>query len=470
MPKKIMFYILVFYSSLIKGQSIQVDTSSTAEYLVDKILVGNGMRVGNVKIKGVKESYCYFAMDTSLIGMKSGLLLSTGNVLNVFKENTSPGTSGISWDYSKNKRFKKDKDLNKLCKGRVYDQIILEFDFVPFDNQISFEFSFASEEYTEYVNSGFNDVFGFFISGSGMKKKNIAVIPNSKEPITINNLNQKENEELFISNDYFLNYGVLKSATNRPKKRWLKHLWNKLFNKKNQKTGYFILPEVKKKLNQAIVKNLEYDGFTKVIKASCTLIPWKKYHLKIAVGDVGDAIFDSGVFLKEGSFQSVLDTSVLNFKPYTNLYAKMNWDSVFGIKKVLVDTIPIVENYNEEQIVEKEEKFKVINIYFDTDDYSIPDTSKTNLNNIARFLNYHKNLSLLIVGHTDKKGSKKHNLELSQKRAHEVGHYLTTIGVDVTRLFYSGESYNNPIGNNSQEEGRALNRRVELIIQASTGN
>jgi flagellar motor protein MotB len=470
MAKKIIFYILIFYSSLIKGQSIQVDTSLTAEYLVDKILVGNGIRVGNVKISGVKQSFCYFAMDTSLIGMKSGLLLSTGNVFNVFKENTSPGTSGISWDYSKNKRFKRDRDLNKLCKGRVYDQIILEFDFVPFENQVSFEFSFASEEYTEYVDSKFNDVFGFFISGSGMRKKNIAVIPNSKEPITINNLNQKENEELFISNDYFLNYGVLKSSTDRPKKRWFKHLWNKLFNKKNKKAGYFILPEVKKKLNQAIVSNLEYDGFTKVIKASCTLIPWKKYHLKIAVGDVGDAIFDSGVFLKEGSFQSNIDTSVVNFKPYTNLYNKMNWDSIFGIKKALIDTIPIVEDNNEEPIKQEEETFKVINIYFNTDEYSIPDTSKIKLNNIAKFLNYHKNLSLLIVGHTDNKGSKKHNLELSQKRAYEIGHYLTTMGINTKRLSYSGESYNNPIGDNLVEDGRAKNRRVELIIQDSTGN
>jgi outer membrane protein OmpA-like peptidoglycan-associated protein len=456
MPKIITF-ILTLYSSLLWGQTLKVDTAFTADYLVDKILVGNGIRVGNVKMTGLKHSICYFSMDTNVIGMKSGLLLSTGNVFSIAKENTSPGTSGISWDYLKNKKYRSDLDLNKLCKGKTYDQMILEFDFVPFNNNISFKFSFASEEYTEYVGSQFNDVFAFIVTGDGIKKKNIAVIPGTEIPITINNINQKSHKELFINNDYFFNYGALKSGSNAPKVSWFKHTWNNLFNRENQKNGYYILLEEKKKLNQAILSTFEFDGFTKVLKASCILEPWKLYHLKIAIGDVGDAVFDSGVFLEEGSFKSVKDTSVLNFKDYPNLYSKMNWDSIFRVKKTIVNTIPVIEQQIDEQ-------FEVTNINFDLDKYAVPDTSKTNLDLLADYLNKHKNYKLSIIGYTDNKGSKKHNLQLSENRALAVMYYLTTKGVERTRLYYVGNSIDNPIANNSQEKGRALNRRVELTI------
>jgi outer membrane protein OmpA-like peptidoglycan-associated protein len=449
--------ILIFYSSLLFGQTLKVDTAFTADYLVDKILVGKGIRVGNVEMTGLKQSICYFEMDTNVIGMKSGLMLSTGNVFNIAKENTSPGTSGISWDYKKNKRYKSDKDLNRICKGRTCDQIILEFDFVPFNNNISFNFSFASEEYTEYVGSQFNDVFAFIVTGGNIKKKNIAVIPNTTEPITINNINQKAHKELFINNDYFLNYGVYKSGSNAPKVSWFKHTWNKLFNRKNEKKGYYILTAEKKKLNQTIVSNFEYDGFTKVLKASCLLEPWKLYHLKIAIGDVGDAIFDSGVFLEEGSFVSVKDTSVLNFKDYPDMYSKMNWDSIFGIKKTPIDTLAKIEK----QI---DEKFEITNINFDIDKYEIPETSKNKLDLLASYLNNHKNLKLSIIGYTDNKGSKKYNLKLSENRALAVMYYLTSKGVERTRLFSVGNSFDNPIAANSDDKGRARNRRVELTI------
>ncbi len=449
--------ILTLFSSLLLGQTLKVDTAFTADYLVDKILVGNGIRVGNVKMTGVKQSICYFAMDTNVIGMKSGLMISTGNVFDIAKENTAPGTSGISWDYEKNKKYKGDKDLNKLCKGRTYDQNILEFDFVPFNNNISFNFSFASEEYTEYVGSQFNDVFAFIVTGENIKKKNIAVIPNTIEPITINSINHKNHEELFINNDYFLNYAVFKSGSSMPKVSWFKRNWNRLFNKKNEKKGYYILLAEKKKLNQAIVSNFEYDGFTKVLKASCILEPWKLYHLKIAIGDVGDAIFDSGVFLEEGSFKSIKDTLVVNFKDYPNLYSKMNWDSIFGIPKPVFDTI-------QKTNIEIDEKFEITNINFDFDKFEIPDTSKIKLDLLATFLNKHKTLKLSIMGYTDNKGSKAYNLKLSEKRALAVMYYLTTKGVERTRLFYIGNSIDNPVADNSDEKGRALNRRVELSI------
>ena len=194
MHKLTTILLMTFFCNGLFGQSLKVDTAYSADYLIDKILLGKGIRVGNVSLKGLKTSVCYFKMDTSVIGMKSGLMLSTGNVFDIAHANESPGTSGFAWDETISKKYKSDKDLNGICKGRTYDQIILEFDFVPFHNNISFRFSFASEEYTEYVGSQFNDVFAFILTGGGIKKKNLAVIPGTKEPVSINNINQKKHK------------------------------------------------------------------------------------------------------------------------------------------------------------------------------------------------------------------------------------------------------------------------------------
>lgn len=72
---------------------------------------------------------------------------------------------------------------------------VLEFDFIPTGDSISFRFVFGSEEYPEYVCSQYNDVFGFFLSGPGIDGSftnnaiNLGVLPNSTVPIAINTVN-----------------------------------------------------------------------------------------------------------------------------------------------------------------------------------------------------------------------------------------------------------------------------------------
>lgn len=437
-------------ASRLLGQSLMIDTACTAEFMVDSILRGKGIRVGNVKLTGSSHSIGYFSIESDAIGMNNGLILSTGEVMQIAGENNSPGTSGIALGKSGRAKFKGDKDLNRLCKGKSMDYIILEFDFVPFNNNTSFNFSFASEEYREYVGSRFNDVFGFLVSGNGLRRKNIALIPGTSKPITINNLNHRAHKEYFVNNDYFLNFGVYKSGSNKPRYTWIKYMWNKLFHPDQLKNGFFVLSAEKAKLNQEIVSNFEFDGFTKVLTATCILEPWKLYHLKIAVGDVGDAIFDSGVFLEAESFISFRDTTAANFKDYPDLSQVMNWDSIFGYKN---DTLQVID-----------EIFEVTNINFDFNQSEIPDTSKLQLDKLSKYLNLHQNLHLTIIGYTDNKGSRNYNLKLSEKRAQTVTSYLIDKGVSSDRIIDLGNSYDNPVGDNSLEDGRALNRRVELII------
>jgi hypothetical protein len=61
-----------------------------------------------------------------------------------------------------------DNNLDNVSSADTYDATVLEFDFVPATDNISFNYVFGSEEYLEFVNAGYNDVFAFFISGPGI--------------------------------------------------------------------------------------------------------------------------------------------------------------------------------------------------------------------------------------------------------------------------------------------------------------
>ncbi|MFZ0791238.1 MAG: DUF4892 domain-containing protein [Chromatiaceae bacterium] len=103
-------------------------------------------------------------------------------------------------------------------------------------------------------------------------------------------------------------------------------------------------------------------------------------------------------------------------------------------------------------------------IYFDTDKADIKDESSATLEQIARLLRESPNLKLLVVGHTDNVGTFAYNMELSGRRAAAVVRELTTkYGVAANRLTPAGVSYASPVASNGTEDGRAKNRRVELV-------
>lgn len=449
--------ILFIISALIGRGQLQVDTTFTIEQLVDEILVGNGVRVGNIKLNGHKVGVGYFETDSAAIGMNEGVLVSTGSVFDATGENDTPGKSGVLHTYNTNsskrsRRKKGDRDLNKICKGKTYDVNIIEFDFVPFHNKVAFNYCFASEEYTEYVGSRFNDVFAFIVKGPGVRKTNLAVLPNSKTPITINNVNHKKNEDYYINNDFFVNVGLYKNTSFKPRISLLRELWILLFKKnKAGNPDFYIKEKEKAKLNQVLVNGFQYDGFTTVFAAEFHVKPYQRYHIKIAIGDVGDAIFDSGVFLEKGSFTSIKDTTEEDFVDYIDQSLHFDFDSIFGLKEPV---IPILE----------EEIFEITDVYFDFDDSSIPDSSKVDLDQLADYLNENDHLNCILWGYTDNKGSKKYNQKLSEKRALQVIYYLTTKGVERKRMDYQGNNFSDPIADNSTEDGRARNRRVEVLI------
>ena len=89
------------------------------------------------------------------------------------------------------------------------------------------------------------------------------------------------------------------------------------------------------------------------------------------------------------------------------------------------------------------------------------------LDDLAKALNDNPELQVKLVGHTDNIGSEKFNLKLSQYRAQTMKDYLVSKGVDASRISTEGKGMKEPLNDNSTEEKRALNRRVELTIVTS---
>ncbi|MDG5815794.1 OmpA family protein [Chitinispirillales bacterium ANBcel5] len=109
-------------------------------------------------------------------------------------------------------------------------------------------------------------------------------------------------------------------------------------------------------------------------------------------------------------------------------------------------------------------------ILFDTGESTLTSNLKTNLARIAGILAIYRDIDVIVEGHTDNVGSEEFNQKLSEERAQNVKVFLVTQGVDESRLDYVGHAFHRPVADNSTEEGRAKNRRVDLIIQDSRLN
>ncbi|HET9454102.1 MAG TPA: OmpA family protein [Gemmatimonadaceae bacterium] len=106
-------------------------------------------------------------------------------------------------------------------------------------------------------------------------------------------------------------------------------------------------------------------------------------------------------------------------------------------------------------------------LLFDFDSDRVKPAAQANLKNLANSLSKYPNSSLLIVGHTDAKGSDDYNMSLSQRRASAAAQYLVSQGVEAGRLRTLGLGETEPKAANDTEANMALNRRVEVAIYAS---
>lgn len=269
MPKQ-NFIILIFLFPLIVYSQIEIDTTISIERLVNKTLISenSGFKIENINYTGARQSIGFFSnASTKIVKVEKGIILSTGNVYDAIGPNNSPNIGSKTIDAT-------DLDLEKIAKEKTHDAVVLEFDFIPLMDSITFRFFFASEEYPEYTNRGINDIFGFFISNKELGiNKNLAVLNDGKTPVSIDNINAIKNSEYYIANGQWDENNILK--------------W-----KNNKDLG-------------ELVYTFQYDGFTKVMNVGEKVLPNQKYHIKFAIADVADRIFDSAIFLDAGSFRCV---------------------------------------------------------------------------------------------------------------------------------------------------------------------
>jgi outer membrane protein OmpA-like peptidoglycan-associated protein len=105
------------------------------------------------------------------------------------------------------------------------------------------------------------------------------------------------------------------------------------------------------------------------------------------------------------------------------------------------------------------------NILFDFDRFKLKSRYTSDLDGIAALLRQNPNVKIEINGHTDNVGTAAYNQRLSEKRAKTVNNYLVEKGIDKERLFPKGFGFRMNRASNEDEDGRALNRRVELVLQ-----
>jgi outer membrane protein OmpA-like peptidoglycan-associated protein len=120
--------------------------------------------------------------------------------------------------------------------------------------------------------------------------------------------------------------------------------------------------------------------------------------------------------------------------------------------------------------VKQEERGMVItlsgSVLFASDKSELLPAAQQRLTEVAKALNDGtRDAQMVVEGHTDARGSESHNLELSAQRARAVRSYLVTQGIPESQIRSEGLGFSRPVADNKSAEGRANNRRVEIVVQ-----
>jgi gliding motility-associated-like protein len=268
--KKIYIVFCILYATLGFSQVITVNTSNTANQLVNNILINSACVIGtNVNSStgtnfGSTNGIGSFTNTNPNFPMTSGIILSTGNVVNAPGPNSSILSDGsLAWPG--------DAALaSAIGVGGFpyYNASVLEFDFTPVGPNFSFDFVFASDEYGNFQCNPL-DAFAFLLQDLtlGTDATNLAVIPSTLTPISVETIRDDAYNSgcASVNPAYFGNYfgGTTSglAATN-------------------------------------------YAGQTVLMNASAVLIPGHNYHIKLVIADRKDALYDSAVFISGTSFNA----------------------------------------------------------------------------------------------------------------------------------------------------------------------
>lgn len=278
-------YIICFYFSfftyVLKSQitGTCLNPYDTPESLVD-ILVGDGVEFFNATFSGFDCSAGYFD-GISNIGFASGLVMATNGVDAITPGQFGFGGGGAGVDNDLVDQLIEVGALNT----NLNNLIVLEFDFIPTSDVVTFNYVFASEEYPSFTCSQYNDIFGFFLSGPGINGPftnnavNIALVPDP------NNIGVFTNTPVIINT---VNSGVASGSYPESNCADIDPNW--------QDYSFFFT-------DNEVEESLAYPGFVSLY-ATANVVACDTFHMKLAIADVADGGVNSAVFLQENSFNS----------------------------------------------------------------------------------------------------------------------------------------------------------------------
>ena len=264
--RSVLFSLGVLFLAKFSFGQIQVDDTPTAVQLVQNTLIGNGVSASNITFSGGATQSGTFNAGTSNIGLPFGVVLGSGNVGDCVPPN-QPSNGQFNGAGDPDLVTVAQSVTSNPQSGMInttFDAAVLEFDFVPIGDTVSFNFVFASEEYTTYINTQYNDAFGFFLSGPGYTGPfaspaafpngavNLAQVPGTTDPITISTIHPGLNATYYVGTP-------------------IDHSFN---------------------------------GFTIPITIEFPVQCGQTYHFKFAVADCQDDFLDTSVFLEGQSFSS----------------------------------------------------------------------------------------------------------------------------------------------------------------------
>ncbi len=266
--KIINYHLFIFFAFCgifsAKAQYIQVDDSYTPQQLVENVLVNSTCAtVSNISVLGGNfgdgsQSYGYFNGNSSGFPFTEGIILSSGRATSAVGPNNSllDDGGGMNWPG--------DRDLEEALEiNNSVNATLLEFDFVPLGNKISFRYMLSSEEYHDNAPCRYSDGFAFLLREAGTTvNQNLAVVPGTNIPVKVTSVRpqidgaggcEARNEAYFGG-----------------------------FNGVNHPTNF--------------------NGQTVPMIAEAEVIPGTLYHIKLVIADEGNYRYDSAIFLDGGSF------------------------------------------------------------------------------------------------------------------------------------------------------------------------
>ncbi|MBO6751032.1 MAG: choice-of-anchor L domain-containing protein, partial [Psychroserpens sp.] len=244
--------------------NVSVDqTTYTVEELVVDILIDSPCaQISNISWStgtdfGDVNGIGYFTAEEGAFPFEDGLLLTSGNAIEAAGPNINAmSAGGFGWPG--------DPDLDAAVGINSNNATVIEFDFVPLSDEISFDFLMASEEYNGSQGGTFectfSDAFAFLLTDSAGNTTNLAVLPGTTTPILVTNIHPENPGCPAINEEFFGGY----TPQNLPP--------------------------------------MSFDGRTTVFTAFSPVNIGETYTIKLIMADATDTALDSGVFLKAGSF------------------------------------------------------------------------------------------------------------------------------------------------------------------------